>query len=278
MIAARAALGRFDRPGNECHGLRSVSVMPLIRRSATVGGLADQLTPIVVVSGCTVACRSGSRGLGRSGGRTVEVPRAGAGMGVAAGSTGQSLARISRIVDAAQFIVIACVRMRAVGIRRVLTCVREVIHARVEVGSAGVLVIETERVADLLAHDVLPLVGIVVRRGIEVRVVHLDAALRYVSAALQPDLCQAEPTVIAIIAIADLHRPTDGAAMLVGSAVDRCQTEHCRLVPILNGSAEVRPPIGSREIVANLKRQRIAGACPVIAAPGVVREQDDGYG
>src|SRR5215217_9472028 len=90
-----------------------------------------------------------------------------------------------------------------------------VVHARPEVRGVEVLVlvIETEGVADLLAHHQVPPCSGVVLCGVEVRIVDLGSALRDVLAA-DPDLGDAKPAVVAVGTVADLYPSTGRTAVL----------------------------------------------------------------
>src|SRR6266496_301893 len=96
----------------------------------------------------------------------------------------------------------------------VRTWVIGVVHARSEIRviEVRVLVIEAERVADLLAgYEVSPRSSVVLRL-VEIVVIQLHSALRDVSAASDPNLGDAEPAGVAVAGIADLHPPVGRSA------------------------------------------------------------------
>src|SRR5919112_3960116 len=117
------------------------------------------------------------------------------------------------------------------GTARTTVRIVGVIHARtqVRVVVALVLVVEAEGVTDLLAHYQVPPRGLVVLRGIEVRVVQLGRGLRDVLAA-NPDLSDAQPAILAVGTVADLHPPTRRTAGIrVGLPRNDPRVKHRRL-------------------------------------------------
>ncbi len=170
-----------------------------------------------------------------------------------------------RVVDAPELVVVALVGRRARRVGGVSARVGEVVHARVVQRAGRVLVVEPPRVADLLAHHVLLLVRVVVGRGVEVRVVHLDRPLSDV-AAREPDARETEPAVGAVGVVADLVAPGRRAAPTLGlTGHDRVLRDR-RDVPVRRRLGEVRvPPV--RQVVPDLDGERIRRPCPVISAP-----------
>lgn len=131
-------------------------------------------------------------------------------------------------IDELQLLIV--VRIRVLVRARVI----RIIHtaSEVRVVEVRVLVIEAEGVPDLLAHHEIPPRRGVVRRGVEVRVVHLDYPLGDM-AATEPDLRQPEPAIGTVLAVADLHAPAgrsatfrgvEPATIVVSSTVDWLQS------------------------------------------------------
>src|SRR3989338_7705455 len=81
-----------------------------------------------------------------------------------------------------------------------------IIHAcsEVRIAESLILMIKTEGMTNLLTqHKILPCRGVICC-GIEVRIIHFDDPLRNVAAAY-PDLRDAEPSIIAILPVADFY-------------------------------------------------------------------------
>jgi hypothetical protein len=113
-----------------------------------------------------------------------------------------------------------------------------VVHARPEIGVVEdlVLMVEAEGVADFLAHHHLPPRGRVVLSGAEIRIVDLGSALHDVAAAVDPDLSEAEPVVLAIRCVADLDPPTcRTACSRVPCTGDDRRVQHARIAPVGRG-------------------------------------------
>jgi len=136
--------------------------------------------------------------------------------------------------------------------------------------------IEAERVTDFLASHGLPPSGRVVGRGVEVGVVELHGSLRDV-APRRPDRGEPEPPVPSVAGVADLHATACRPALPPGrkSGRDR-RVKDVRLGPVGRGRAERGVPSGCRQVVAQVDRERVRLASPVIAAPGVVRGRGSG--
>src|SRR5215208_6712550 len=110
-----------------------------------------------------------------------------------------------------------------------------VVHARPEIGVVEVLVlmVESEGVAYLLAHHHLPPRGRVVLGGAEIRVIDFGSACRDMLAAADPDLGEAEPAVLAVRCVADLHPPTRRtASSRTSSPADDRRVQHGRFAPV----------------------------------------------
>jgi len=123
---------------------------------------------------------------------------------------------------------------------------------------------------------VLALVGVVVGCGIEVGVVHLGRTLRDVRrAARQVDAREAEPPVVAVLAVANLGRAGNHRAALVRAAGnDRRQHRAVAGVPVARCLGEVRSPVGAGQVVAQLESELGRLARPVVAAPRMGRGGD----
>src|SRR5215210_4894726 len=147
-----------------------------------------------------------------------------------------------------------------------------VVHARPEVRVVGdlILVVEAEGVAELLAHHQLPARRCVVLWGAEVGAVHLGRGLRDVLAA-GPYLSDAQPAILAVGTVADLHPPARRTTGLwVSTPGDDPRVKHPRLTPVRGGGAQVRIPLG-RDVVAKFQRERVALARPMEAIPRMIR-------
>lgn len=146
-----------------------------------------------------------------------------------------------------------------------------VVHAGAErrVGEVFVLVIEPEEVADFLTHDQVPPGQRVVRRRVEVRVVHLDRALGDVVAG-DPDLGHTEPAVVPVPVIADLRSSGRCSAAPGGEsgARDDGGIQDRGSTPVARGRRQVAVPRRG-EIVAKFQIERVGRARPVVISPTV---------
>src|SRR5205823_13849725 len=99
-----------------------------------------------------------------------------------------------------------------------------VVHTRVQRRARRALVVEPERVSDLLTRHVLHLRGIVVlvRRApaAEVVVVEFGDTLHDVALRRDPDLGEAQPAGVAVVGVADLDVARYGAARRVRTLGD----------------------------------------------------------
>src|SRR6266545_2670967 len=146
--------------------------------------------------------------LGRRADRRAVVVRAWRAKGSRACRRGADGAEAVQVrVDDPEFLVVVRVRMRALRVRRARVVV--VVHAAVLRRAVRALVIQPQRVTDLLTDDVLHLGSVVVLVGgaAEVVVVVLHHALDDVFAPRDPDLGQAEPATVAVRRAADLDTP-----------------------------------------------------------------------
>jgi hypothetical protein len=110
-------------------------------------------------------------------------------------------------------------------------------------------VAKPEGVADLLARHQMSPAGRVVRRGVEVCIIHLGGTLHDVPTA-NPDRSQTEPAVPAILRVADLYPPTRRIASLRVCAVQiDTRLEHIRIltpvvmVEVTRSGCQVRLPV-----------------------------------
>ena len=190
-------------------------------------------------------------------------------------SSADGAAAIQVAVDRHQLIVVVLVRCGALCIR--VGRIMIVIHARVERSARGVLVVEAESVPNFLTHDVLALGGIVIGCCIEIGVVYFDGALSDVRAARDRDRGEPEPAVIAIGIVADFDASERCPATSGGgpSGDDSCVHDG-GLGPVARGLAEMCIPVvpvrgTCLQVVAEFDGEGVAGARPVITAPGMVR-------
>src|SRR6266545_2629571 len=106
----------------------------------------------------------------------------------------------------------------------------------------------------------------------EVVVVQLHYSLRdMATAAVDPDLRDTEPARIAIVGVAHLDATQGGVtrrAVLV--AGDNPGIQHRRLRPVARHRREHAAP-RLRRVVAEVDRERVGCACPVVLAPGMTR-------
>src|SRR6266498_3763286 len=155
-------------------------------------------------------------------------------------------------IDRGQLRVVVRIRMRALRVRGAGVVV--VVHAAVLRRAVRALVIQPQRVTDLLTDDVLHFGSVVVLVGgaPEVVVVVLHHALDDVLAPRDPDLGQAEPATVAVRRAADLDTPARRPAGLGLRATRNLRrVQDVRLRPVVRrGHEHVVPE--SRDVVAEI--------------------------
>ncbi len=181
-------------------------------------------------------------------------------------------ARRRGVVDAEQLVVVTLVRRRARRVPGVGAGVGEVVHAGVVERARLVLMVEAPRVTDLLADDMLLLVGIVVGRRVEVRVVDLHGPLADVRSG-DPDRREPEPAVVAVRAVADLDAARCRTALALRRAGHDRVVCDGRLVPVRRRLCQTVLPVRGRHVVSDLDRERVRRSRPVIRAPRMAGER-----
>ena len=178
-------------------------------------------------------------------------------------------ARNHVVVVAVRMLVVELVKKRAVRVVRVIHT-----GAEIRVCEILVLMIEPERMPDLLTHDKVLPSGRAVLRQSEIGIVQFHNGLRDVAvlASIHPYLCDAEPAVLTIRAIANFHP----AERWVAVGVTRACNSHIfeqRCVPVGRSASQTFLPRSGRQIIAERERicERIGSRkIPMILSPCVV--------